>query len=127
MGGMGRHRRPGLRPGHRLRGVEEALEEDTATETPSPATPSGPLGEVVVIGRLINSTQQLINERQDDEVVSDVMGSEMISRLGETTVAVALRRIPGLSLVNDKFIYVRGLGERYSSTLLNGAGSPPPT
>ena len=106
--------------------VEEAVEEDTATETPSPATPSGPLEEVVVIGCLINSTQQLINERQDDDVVSDVMGSEMISRFGDTTVAVALRRIPGLSLVNDKFIYVRGLGERYSSTLLNGAAIPSP-
>ena len=82
--------------------------------------------EVVVIGRLYNSAQQLMNERKDDEVVSDVLGDETISRLGDTTVAVALRRISGLSLVNEKFIYVRGLGERYSSTLLNGATIPSP-
>ena len=82
--------------------------------------------ELIVIGRLFNSAQQLMNERKDDEVVSDVMGDEMISRLGDTTVAVALRRISGLSLVNGKFIYVRGLGERYSSTLLNGAVIPSP-
>ena len=91
-----------------------------------PASTAGPIEDVVVIGRLINSAQQLLNERQDDEVVADVMGSEMISRLGDSTVAVALSRIPGLSLVNDKFIYVRGLGERYSSTLLNGATIPSP-
>ena len=102
----------------------EEAEGDAAAEQSTAS--SGPIEEVVVLGRLINSTQQLINERQDDEVVSDVMGSEMISRLGDTTVAVALRRIPGLSLVNEKFIYVRGLGERYSSTLLNGATIPSP-
>lgn len=106
-------------------GTAEETEGDGAAE-PVPAVSNGPIEEVVVLGRLINSTQALINERQDDEVVSDVMGSEMISRLGDTTVAVALRRIPGLSLVNEKFIYVRGLGERYSSTLLNGATIPSP-
>ena len=82
--------------------------------------------EVVVVGRLYNSAQRLMNERKDDEVVSDVLGDEMISRLGDTTVAVALQRIPGLSLVSGKFVYVRGLGERYSSTLLNGATIPSP-
>ena len=102
----------------------EAVEGDSATEESTAS--SAPIEEVVVLGRLINSTRQLINERQDDEVVSDVMGSAMIGRLGDTTVAVALRRIPGLSLVNEKFIYVRGLGERYSSTLLNGATIPSP-
>ena len=100
--------------------------EAAAAAEPSASASNGPIEEVVVLGRLINSTQQLLNERQDDEVVSDVMGAEMISRLGDTTVAVALRRIPGLSLVNEKFIYVRGLGERYSSTLLNGATIPSP-
>ncbi len=103
----------------------EGAGSDSVAEQ-STTVSSGPIEEVVVLGRLINSTQKLINERQDDEVVSDVMGSEMISRLGDTTVAVALRRIPGLSLVNEKFIYVRGLGERYSSTLLNGATIPSP-
>ena len=82
--------------------------------------------EVIVIGRLYNAARQLMNERKDDEVVSDVLGDDSISRLGDTTVAVALRRIAGLSLVNEKFIYVRGLGERYSSTSLNGATIPSP-
>ena len=34
--------------------------------------------------------------------------------------------MPGLTLVNDQFIYVRGLGERYSSVQLNGAQVPSP-
>ncbi len=34
--------------------------------------------------------------------------------------------VPGLTLVNDQFIYVRGLGERYSSVQFNGAQVPSP-
>lgn len=103
--------------------VQEGAEEAEAENTEAVAEG---IEELVVIARLFNSAQQLMNERKDDEVVSDVMSDEMIGRLGDTTVAVALQRVSGLSLVNSKFIYVRGLGERYSSTLLNGATIPSP-
>ena len=82
--------------------------------------------EVVVTGRFISSSQQLINERMNDAFATDLLGADTISRLGDSTVAAALRRVPGLTLVQDKFIYIRGLGERYSSTTLNGAQIPPP-
>ena len=62
----------------------------------------------------------------NDEVVTDLLGADMINRIGDSTVAAALRRISGISLVNDKFVYVRGLGERYSSATLNGAVVPSP-
>lgn len=58
--------------------------------------------------------------------VDDTLSIEQISRAGDTDAAVALRRVTGLTLVNDRFIYVRGLGERYSSVLLNGAAIPSP-
>ena len=93
---------------------------------PQQVQAAGEIEEVIVVGRLFNAAQQLMNERKDDEVVSDVLGDDTIERLGDTTVAVALRRISGLSLVNEKFVYVRGLGERYSSTMLNGATIPSP-
>ncbi|TLM76478.1 TonB-dependent receptor domain-containing protein [Microbulbifer harenosus] len=82
--------------------------------------------EVMVQGRLKDSAETLVMERLDEEVVTDILGSEMIGRVGDSTVAAALRRVSGLSLVNDKFVYVRGLGERYSSTTLNGANVPSP-
>jgi len=82
--------------------------------------------EVVVTGRFISSSQQLINERMNDAFATDLLGADTISRLGDSTVAAALRRVPGLTLVQDKFIYIRGLGERYSSTTLNGAQIPSP-
>ncbi|MFN3239419.1 MAG: TonB-dependent receptor domain-containing protein [Pseudomonadales bacterium] len=82
--------------------------------------------EVVVLGRLRSAAESLQDERMNEEVVTDVLGAEMIGRLGDSTVATALRRVSGLSLVGDKFVYVRGLGERYSNTLLNGATVPSP-
>ena len=82
--------------------------------------------EVVVTGRFISSSQRLVNERMNDAFATDLLGADTISRLGDSTVASALRRVPGLSLVQDKFIYIRGLGERYSSTTLNGAQIPSP-
>ena len=82
--------------------------------------------EVVVLGRFMSAAEALMNERRDDEAVVDVLDAESISRLGDSTVAAALRRVTGVSLVNDKFVYVRGLGERYSTTTLNGAYIPSP-
>jgi len=62
----------------------------------------------------------LEEERASPDVV-DAISAEQMSRAGDTYVAEALKRVPGLTLVDDKFVYVKGLGERYSSVLLNGA------
>ena len=58
----------------------------------------------------------------------DAIGADQIARSPDGDAAAALRRVPGLSVVDGKFAYVRGLGERYSSTTLNGAplASPMP-
>jgi TonB-dependent receptor len=59
-------------------------------------------------------------ERASPEVV-DALSAEQMSRAGDTYVTDGLKRVTGLTLVEDKYVYVRGLGERYSSVLLNGA------
>lgn len=82
--------------------------------------------EVVVTARLRTAAEDVILERMEQPVVADFLDAAAIARVGDSTVALALRRVPGLTLVNDQFVYVRGLGERYSSTLLNGAPVPSP-
>ena len=62
---------------------------------------------------------------QTSEVASFVT-REDFERTGDADAAAALTRVTGLSLVRDKYIYVRGLGERYSSALLNGSPLPSP-
>ncbi len=106
--------------------------EEQETEAEADASPftaqadNAEIEDIVVVARFYSAAQALVNERIDDEVVTDVMDAESIGRLGDSTVAAALRRMAGLTLVNDKFVYVRGLGERYSSTSLNGATIPSP-
>ncbi|AWL11199.1 hypothetical protein HMF8227_00703 [Saliniradius amylolyticus] len=83
--------------------------------------------EVVATGtRLKGTASAVMQERKNQAFVADIMGAEQISRTGDGDAASALRRVTGLTLVDGKFIYVRGLGERYSSTQLNGASVPSP-
>ncbi len=83
--------------------------------------------EVVAVGtRLQGSAAAVIEERRGQAFVADILGAEQLSRTGDSDAASALRRVTGLTLVDGKFIYVRGLGERYSSARLNGASIPSP-
>ena len=84
------------------------------------------LEEVVVVGRQRSAADDVLQERLETDVVADLVSIEQISRVGDSTVSLALRRLPGVTLVGDQFIYIRGLGERYSSTSVNGAYVPSP-
>lgn len=91
-------------------------------------TPAGvELPEFVVIEPFVEgSLAAFVEEKRNSSAVTDILGAEQISRAGDSDAAGALKRVTGLTLVDGKFIYVRGLGERYSSTLLNGAQVPSP-
>jgi TonB-dependent receptor len=97
-------------------------------QQPAPADAEAPavMEEVEVVGRQRSAADSLLQERIQAPVVSDLISREQIVRVGDTTVSLALRRLPGVTLVNDQFIYIRGLGERYSSTSVNGAYVPSP-
>jgi len=84
------------------------------------------LGEVVVTARQRTAAEEVLQERVEQDVVVDLVSAEQIGRVGDSTVSLALRRLPGVTLVSDQFVYIRGLGERYSSTTLNGAFVPSP-
>ncbi|NOU50222.1 TonB-dependent receptor [Pseudoalteromonas sp. JBTF-M23] len=94
---------------------------------PSIAAEDQAIEEVVAVGtRLQGSAAAVIEERKNQAFVADIMGAEQLSRTGDSDAASALRRVTGLTLVDGKFVYVRGLGERYSSARLNGASVPSP-
>ncbi len=84
------------------------------------------LEDIEVVGRQRSAADDILQERIDAAVVQDLVSIEQITRVGDSTVSMALRRLPGVTLVNDQFIYIRGLGERYSSTTVNGAFVPSP-
>ena len=79
-----------------------------------------PIEEVVVAVSFIP------DEKRDTSEISSTLSSESMSIAGDSEASDALKRVTGLSLVKGKYVYVRGLGERYSSALLNGVLLPSP-
>lgn len=66
------------------------------------------------------------NVQRETTQVLTVLSTEDIARTGEGDIAGALGRVTGLSVVGSGFVYVRGLGDRYSLALLNGSPLPSP-
>lgn len=91
-------------------------------------TPAGSeLPEFVVVEPFIEgSLASVLEERKSNNSVANYLSMEQISKSGDSDAAGALKRVTGLTLVDGKFIFIRGLGERYSSTLLNGVNVPSP-
>ena len=81
---------------------------------------------VVVEPFVEGSLASVLDERRQSSSVSDILSAEQFAKTGDSNAASALKRVPGLSLVGGKFVFVRGLGERYSSTLINGMPVPSP-
>jgi len=94
-----------------LAGAQEAADE------PVPADDGG---EIVVLGRFIPEPM-----RETPEVAT-FLSTQDLERQGDDNAALALTRLTGLSVISDRFVYVRGLGDRYSSALLNGSPLPSP-
>jgi TonB-dependent receptor len=108
---------------------EQVVTSDTevSDQVTNSALEDAAIEEVVVkASRLKGTASAVIAERKNQAFIADILGAEQISRTGDSDAAAALRRVTGLTLVDGKFIYVRGLGERYSSTQLNGAAVPSP-
>ncbi|MBL8649536.1 MAG: TonB-dependent receptor [Sphingopyxis sp.] len=89
-------------------------------EEPDVSIPGGADAEIVVTGRYVPNIV-----RATPEVVS-VLSSADIARTGEGDISGSLQRVTGLSVVGGGFVYVRGLGDRYSLALLNGSPLPSP-
>ena len=101
-----------------------ALAQDQGVE--DAATYEEPIEEIVTTGRLKSGAAALTDERIEVPFSADYLSFEVMARAGDSDIAAALRRVPGLTVIDGKFVYVRGLGERYSSVTVNNAAVPSP-
>ena len=79
-----------------------------------------PGADIVVTGRRTTNVSQAAPQ------VVNVLSAADIKRTGEGDIAGSLQRVTGLSVVSGGYVYVRGLGDRYSLALLNGSPLPSP-
>ncbi|MGH8286419.1 MAG: TonB-dependent receptor plug domain-containing protein, partial [Steroidobacteraceae bacterium] len=110
--------REATEPGQEVPAEEATVQETTAQDATAPAGQE--IQEVVIRGE--NIPEPMVTTAE----ISSFLLPEDLQRQGDDTAAAALRRVTGLSLNQGKFVYVRGLGERYSSALLNGSALPSP-
>jgi outer membrane receptor protein involved in Fe transport len=81
---------------------------------------------VVLAPNVEGSVASVMAEEKNSESIASVIGSEQMSKQGDSNAASALKRVAGITLMGGKYIYVRGLGDRYSATELNGMSLPSP-
>jgi TonB-dependent receptor len=81
--------------------------------------------EVVVKGTLKKDSEaSVLLERKNAAIVTDGISAQSIKKAGDGDVSGAAKRITGVTIRNGKYIYVRGLGDRYTQTTLNGMVIP---
>jgi hypothetical protein len=66
----------------------------------------------------------IINSIKNSDAVVSGVSSQQISKSPDKDASEVVRRIPGVTIIDDRFIVVRGLSERYNTVLLNGSGTP---
>jgi len=80
---------------------------------------------VTITARIVRDTENAIVSMQMKSASSvNAISSQEIKTNGDKTAAESLRRVSGITLEGGKYLYVRGLGDRYSRTDLNGIMIP---
>lgn len=83
------------------------------------------LAEVTVTAKQISNTEAAIATiKRRSPILLDGVSSQTFSKLGDSNASEAIKRIAGVSIEGGKNVYVRGLGDRYTKTLLNGMNIP---
>ena len=104
--------------------VQVAKGQETVVR-PTIESDSKALDEVVVRGvRRTNTEISVINEMRQATVVVSGVSSEQIVKTQDRDAAEVVRRIPGVTIVDNRFIQVRGLSDRYNTVWLNDVTAP---
>ncbi len=72
------------------------------------------------------SATALLDERRTSIASVEAVGAQEIGRRPDGDAAQVAKRLTGVTVADDKYVFIRGLGERYSQTTLNGASLPSP-
>lgn len=88
-------------------------------------TESTNLDEIVVTAQVIrNNEVALLTLQRKSSLVLDGISAKQFSLNGDNDAASAIKRVTGVSVEGGKYVYVRGLGDRYTKTALNSAEIP---
>lgn len=83
------------------------------------------LGDVTVTAvKRLNTDAAMIDAARTSSVIVSNVSAQEIKRSQDSNAGEVIRRIPGVSLVEGKFVMVRGLSQRYNNVWINGGAAP---
>ena len=91
-----------------------SMEEDAST-----------LNDVVITGARRRGTEAaVLTELRNSVSIATGVSSQTIQRSGDSDAAQVVKRVPGITIVDNRFINIRGLAERYNNVQLNNVTAP---
>ncbi len=89
------------------------------------APSAGVLDEIILTTTVRqNTAASVLSFQQNSVSLLDGLSLETMKKTGASDVAAAVKNVPGVSVQGGKFVYVRGLGDRYTKSILNGIDVP---
>ena len=83
------------------------------------------LGEVTVTGVARQNTETaMVQMAKSSAVIVNNISAQEISKSQDNNAGEVIRRVPGVSIIDDKFVMVRGLSQRYNNVWINGGAVP---
>lgn len=103
----------------------QALQSDNAVLNITLARASKEVGEVVIRTTAKKETAaSLYTVQKNSSSISDAISAEVIKKSPDRNTSEVLRRVSGTSIQDNKFVIIRGLSERYNSSMLNNTVLP---
>lgn len=71
-----------------------------------------------------NTENAMVSVQRNSLVVQSGVSAQQISRTQDKNASEVIRRVPGISIIDEKFVMVRGLSQRYNNVWINGSAVP---
>ncbi len=111
--------------GYTTQQISEVVVKEGKTTLLDVTLSGASLDEVIITSTSRQNTEQSVLNLQKKSVqLLDGLSLESIKKSGASNVAAAVKNIPGVSVQGGKYVYVRGLGDRYTKSILNGVDVP---
>ena len=83
------------------------------------------LETVIITTTVRKNTESAVLDLQKKSItLLDGLSAQGIKSSGAGNIASAVKSVPGVSIQGGKYVYVRGLGDRYTKSILNGVDIP---
>lgn len=103
-----------------IEGVEVTADAVNVLNNIRLAPSSAQLEEAVVTAEVLRNTESaLLTVKKKSVNVMDGISAQNFRKIGDSDAASAAKRVSGVSVEGGKYVYVRGLGDRYTKTILN--------